>query len=47
MKPQAENTEYIDGEVGENAGMGTLTMRGKTVPWGRKYARSQMRGTRS
>ena len=44
---EAAGGEYIDGEVGENAGMGTLTMRGKTVLWGRKYARSQMRGTRS
>ena len=33
---EADGREYVDEEEGENAGIGTLTARGKTVPWGRK-----------
>ena len=33
---EASGGGYVD-EEGENAGMGTVTARGKTMPWGRRH----------
>ncbi|KAI0248268.1 hypothetical protein BJV78DRAFT_831662 [Lactifluus subvellereus] len=34
---EASGGEYAGEEEGENAGMGMLTARGKTTPWGRRH----------
>ncbi|KAI0246883.1 hypothetical protein BJV78DRAFT_94852 [Lactifluus subvellereus] len=40
---EASCEEYVDEKEGENAGIGTLTARGRTMPWDRQYTyHSQM-----
>ncbi|KAI0246379.1 hypothetical protein BJV78DRAFT_1286456 [Lactifluus subvellereus] len=34
---EASGGEYADEEEGENVGMGTVTARGRTMPWGRRH----------
>ena len=38
---EASGGEYLDKDDGENAGISTLTARGKTMPWGRKHIRHE------